>query len=84
VSRGTGRSHAHYKTYALTVAALIQKELDRAGVTPYRLAQLLGIHRGALSHTLHGRMLPTPAMLMLIAARLEIPVSRLLPRRAPR
>jgi transcriptional regulator with XRE-family HTH domain len=84
VSRGTGRSHPHYRSYALTVAALITKELDRAGVTPYRLAQLLGIHRGALSHVLNGNMLPTPPMIMLIAARLEIPVSRLLPRRPPR
>lgn len=83
MSRGTGREHPRYQEYAKMIAARLYKELAEAELSPYRLAKMLGIHRGALSHYLNAHYLPSPAMLVLIARTMGIPVSRLLPRRVP-
>lgn len=84
MSRGTGKSHPRHAEYARHIAKRLHKELAIAKVSPYRLARYPGIHRAALSLVLNEKMLPTPAMLVLIARTLVIPVSRLLPDRLPK
>jgi hypothetical protein len=84
VSRGTGRMHPRYEEYARAVARRLDKELRIAKVSPYSMARYLGVHRGVLSHYLNANLLPTPAMLVLMARTLVIPVSRLLPARLPK
>lgn len=84
MSRGTGRAHPRHEEYARAIAKRLDKELRLAKVTPFRLARYLGVHRGNLSIILNAKMMPTPAMLVLIARTLVIPVSRLLPHRIPR
>lgn len=83
MSRGTGRSHPRYVEYGKMIAARLYTELAEAEMSPYRLAASLKVHRGAISHYLNANLIPTPAMLVLIARTLKIPVSRLLPRRIP-
>lgn len=84
MSRGTGKAHPRHQEYARAIAKRLDKELRLAKVSPYRLARYIGIHRAALSLVLNEKMLPTPAMLVLIARTLVIPVSRLLPARLPK
>jgi plasmid maintenance system antidote protein VapI len=82
LSRGVGKLHPRHKEYAAEVSQLLRAELDRAGITPYHLAhKMLKIHRSNIHLLVTGQSLPTPGMIMMIARRLGIPVSRLLPRR---
>lgn len=84
MSRGTGRSHPRYTEYAKMVGARLRKELKAAGISAYTFAPRVGVHRGILSHYMAAHYLPSPAMLVLMARTLGIPVSRLLPHRVPK